>query len=155
MIAGIAAQGGTGLQWGHRFSSVESFSGDKEHPQRAERFNGATDFHRWKGAPPRCAETTGDHGFNGATDFHRWKDAYLTGADLTDALQWGHRFSSVERMRSSIIGHLRRSLQWGHRFSSVERDLRYVSAVLTMGFNGATDFHRWKAQPPGLRLSFL
>jgi len=84
--------------------------------------------------------------FNGATDFHRWKETgcFVRARDKL-SLQWGHRFSSVERIEvgktlldddpSSMgppifiggkntltIRSLRAmTLQWGHRFSSVER----------------------------------
>ena len=85
-------------------------------------------------------------------------------------LQWGHRFSSVEIL--ALLRELYEStkLQWGHRFSSVEissgvpggvgarqasmgppifiggnaATLR-SSGCATSGFNGATDFHRWKS----------
>jgi len=38
-------------------------------------------------------------------------------------------------------------LQWGHRFSSVEMATASVEIHASYdGFNGATDFHRWKLQ---------
>jgi len=36
------------------------------------RFNGATDFYRWKGERATRGATNGTS-FNGATDFYRWK----------------------------------------------------------------------------------
>jgi len=36
------------LQWGHRFSSVEMYSSLRRQCPAPARFNGATDFHRWK-----------------------------------------------------------------------------------------------------------
>jgi len=111
---------GHSLQWGHRFSSVEmqAVSAWMDCPRNASmgppifiggnqlgrlpgvrgdaRFNGATDFHRWK-SPDRSSAPFTTTSFNGATDFHRWKCS-STAASKTAlvALQWGHRFSSVE-----------------------------------------------------------
>ncbi len=68
-------RGNTGLQWGHRFTSVETEGGLVGSPRRGGCFNGATDLHRWKllhlwlsAASAPC--------FNGATDLHRWKQIH-------------------------------------------------------------------------------
>jgi len=42
-----------------------------------------------------------------------WLESYT-------ALQWGHRFSSVEMQALCVRCHAAKTLQWGHRFSSVE-----------------------------------
>ena len=63
--------------------------------------------------------------FNGATDFHRWKWAVYPG---------------------SVHGH--HALQWGHRFSSVEMSNPHLGHTQPQRFNGATDFHRWKYENP-------
>jgi len=83
--------------------------------------------------------------FNGATDLHRWKQNHRY-RDRTGAvtLQWGHRFTSVETAKAlnQLVESSKASmgppiyiggndllfftkgkptkLQWGHRFTSVE-----------------------------------
>ena len=160
------------LQWGHRFSSVEM----------------------------TCAWWTlrTRYRFNGATDFHRWKsDGAGREGHCHTRLQWGHRFSSVEMEASRPRSSPQSPLQWGHRFSSVEipgrsgcqctharasmgppifiggnggpghawgagigasmgppifiggNDMRSGGVVCARPrFNGATDFHRWKWRWP-------
>ena len=108
-------------------------------------FNGATDLYRWK--PPLApAPAPRIDCFNGATDLYRWKQEKILAAKAAlEALQWGHRFISVEtcpyptgnRGHSEasmgppiyIGGNSKNStkngsnitpLQWGHRFISVE-----------------------------------
>ncbi len=39
---------GIGLQWGHRFTSVETKHGEVVFGETRAGFNGATDLHRWK-----------------------------------------------------------------------------------------------------------
>ena len=65
-------------------------------PPQLSRFNGATDFHRWKCANPQRIAARGVK------------------------LQWGHRFSSVEIPCVRLARSSHSALQWGHRFSSVE-----------------------------------
>ncbi len=108
------------LQWGHRFTSVETRDLPTRREQR-QRFNGATDLHRWKPIVRILTRQIGDASmgppiyiggnflialyempqilvsFNGATDLHRWK----------------HRQMGRNALRASR-------------------------------FNGATDLHRWK-----------
>ena len=59
-------------------------------------FNGATDLYRWKpsmSSRPKPRKPS----FNGATDLYRWKPSVARAAiSSVDALQWGHRFISVE-----------------------------------------------------------
>jgi len=108
------------LQWGHRFTSVETKCSGKTRSPIVS-FNGATDLHRWKRVLNRA------------------------GSPHIPALQWGHRFTSVETGTQSMVwkGKLDASmgppiyiggntfiflyiclranaLQWGHRFTSVE-----------------------------------
>ena len=76
--------------------------------------------------------------FNGATDFHRWKSiGTTTWCTRGRALQWGHRFSSVEIARPQLRPVHYHQLQWGHRFSSVEmllyRRLEDGSSRASMG----------------------
>jgi len=91
------------LQWGHRFTSVETPRVRRLTRLLLESFNGATDLHRWKriGLVDGC----GCHsGFNGATDLHRWKPTgSMAFSPITNWLQWGHRFTSVET-NSSVGG---------------------------------------------------
>jgi len=141
MTMAQADTGRVSLQWGHRFSSVESA------------------VCRTRTSSRKC--------FNGATDFHRWKVAWME-ANYTQEqwLQWGHRFSSVEscnlpsaplRDQPASMGppifiggkgaraeqkRIAKALQWGHRFSSVERPNTGWMIDMTTSFNGATDFHR-------------
>ncbi len=76
--------------------------GRREHgPGKETRFNGATDFHRWKD-PMADGVRYERHRFNGATDFHRWKGRrHRQEMRRGFALQWGHRFSSVESSMSA------------------------------------------------------
>ena len=133
------------LQWGHRFTSVETspFANHVIQLKRASMgppiyiggnrtkfestfsevlsFNGATDLHRWK-LPLSSSFIIGISSFNGATDLHRWKRTMQESLSAsTYTLQWGHRFTSVETCFKAGCG-------WAD-FSS---------------FNGATDLHRWK-----------
>ena len=111
------------LQWGHRFTSVETsidiLAPEPECPASMgppiyiggnveglpsevillEGFNGATDLHRWK--PNRIhRESYKGKCFNGATDLHRWKQSRLLVLDVDEeGLQWGHRFTSVETVQ--------------------------------------------------------
>ena len=109
------------LQWGHRFTSVET-SRIPRTVQENRSFNGATDLHRWK--PP----------FN----------VLMTAQGCP--LQWGHRFTSVETVGIQILLMHIMMLQWGHRFTSVETFCGWRHCVERHGFNGATDLHRWKLQ---------
>ena len=90
-------------------------------------------------------------------------------ASFTFSLQWGHRLSAVETIRSStnwapaprpfngatafrqwklgnrVPGALDRlPLQWGHRLSAVETLIRSLSVAAFQAFNGATAFRQWK-----------
>ena len=130
--------------WGHRFSSVEI----RAHAPSTLRnppasmgppiFIGGNERHEnrnhWRrrasmGPPifiggnsvPAPRSRTSPTSFNGATDFHRWKSVSCSSTLSTScALQWGHRFSSVEIGPAPL----------------------YMKKYF--GFNGATDFHRWK-----------
>jgi len=111
-------------------------------------FNGATDFHRWKadalaGLPSRQA------GFNGATDFHRWKDGsmWTTVAGLFTASMGPPIFIGGKAEDCEVV-QVFSALQWGHRFSSVERQEKTEQPPRQSRFNGATDFHRWKDVAP-------
>ena len=158
------------LQWGHRFSSVEMAAphGQIGIVRRASMgppiFIGGNDS-------TVSDANRGGACFNGATDFHRWKLARRTiSSNASMTLQWGHRFSSVEIIETVNDINCFLTLQWGHRFSSVEmlypaarmsvcsllqwgHRFSSVEICLTMcrirrrshGFNGATDFHRWKS----------
>ena len=132
------------LQWGHRFSSVEI-----PRPRRFPRsprpasmgppifiggnLRGFRPFRRSRSASmgppifiggndsgsPRTSCITAS--FNGATDFHRWKSApTMEERAMSNQLQWGHRFSSVEISHDDAHDAKPLRLQWGHRFSSVE-----------------------------------
>ncbi len=71
-------------------------------------------------------------GFNGATDLHRWKHAVnVQAVPAQRALQWGHRFTSVETKEK-------------------EKDHETSSG----GFNGATDLHRWKQYVDLIQLKY-
>ena len=74
------------LQWGHRFTSVETRSQNLE-CFGEKSFNGATDLHRWKRETsfPTCGLI---RGFNGATDLHRWKLAF-------NSISLPHRMASM------------------------------------------------------------
>ena len=166
---GASSTFGLYLQWGHRFSSVERrhpnawrhdvnlssmgppiFIGGKDalRTQRRGRqtlFNGATDFHRWKGGVAYTI-TPQPRLFNGATDFHRWKGSTAAFAASNSRFFNGatdfHRWKEESDTLTSKIAKL---LQWGHRFSSVESgDVPAISGPCAEFFNGATDFHRWK-----------
>jgi len=109
------------LQWGHRFSSVESLNRSQTRP-RTGSFNGATDFHRWKVWRTARYVDRVVRSFNGATDFHRWKvrDAHhnVVCGDLFNGATDFHRWKGATAMYTCVpCSHL---------------------------FNGATDFHRWK-----------
>jgi len=84
------------LQWGHRFTSVETRVLPDGRGVTARRFNGATDLHRWK-----------------RPLLQKYKD-------LLVPLQWGHRFTSVETKAIQEAATRQELLQWGHRFTSVE-----------------------------------
>jgi len=154
------------LQWGHRFSSVESASTPAS-VLLYGRFNGATDFHRWKETYARVQ--TEDRGASmGPPIFIGGKRVQGGALVQYSRLQWGHRFSSVERRATRAPSSVARSLQWGHRFSSVEslvvfavdaqerrasmgppifiggKHQHRMRSNAGKGFNGATDFHRWK-----------
>jgi len=135
------------LQWGHRFSSVEIRVGEAGVARTTAAsmgppifIGGNATWHNAKLIASIC--------FNGATDFHRWKSSSSSCAPITIAvLQWGHRFSSVEMHAGGGSGDVPTPLQWGHRFSSVEivHECNHAN-VGPLGFNGATDFHRWKLE---------
>ncbi len=133
------------LQWGHRFTSVETIWERADGASVRTGFNGATDLHRWKrgrgwagiagiwklqwGHRFTSVETEYgggfglwlDMGFNGATDLHRWKPTVCGPWSLNQStLQWGHRFTSVETKKTYDYCHTVFKLQWGHRFTSVE-----------------------------------
>ncbi len=62
-----------GLQWGHRFTSVETIVLGFAVERLVLCFNGATDLHRWKRNFRRSCPSGRATCFNGATDLHRWK----------------------------------------------------------------------------------
>ena len=85
------------LQWGHRFSSVERPNIPKTNTARTCASMGPPIFIGGKRPAASCARATSSL-FNGATDFHRWKGLRSAKrCSMTIPLQWGHRFSSVER----------------------------------------------------------
>ncbi len=61
------------LQWGHRFTSVETKHTYVVWDDDVKRFNGATDLHRWKRPSRWFPAIRPQPRFNGATDLHRWK----------------------------------------------------------------------------------
>ncbi len=111
------------LQWGHRFTSVETLGSQ---------------------IPLLCLSS----GFNGATDLHRWK---RSGAVITPQhifwLQWGHRFTSVETNKHSVIVSPRGWASMGPPiYIGGNQSLCKSCHSTKTRFNGATDLHRWK--PP-------
>ncbi|VTS07784.1 unnamed protein product [Tuwongella immobilis] len=111
------------LQFGHRFLSVEiTYAVDKGYKAFAG-FNSATDFCLWKWGNPAKRSLPPSDGFNSATDFCLWKSLERDTLELkaTAALQFGHRFLSVEISAICRIPRIMLSmLQFGHRFLSVE-----------------------------------
>ncbi len=85
-------------------------------------------------------------GFNGATDFHRWKsDLVVLYDDSATALQWGHRFSSVEIARTLTYAQTPHdSFNGATDFHRWKSPVPNSKTPLHLRFNGATDFHRWK-----------
>ncbi len=110
------------LQWGHRFTSVET-----------SRFSDESGTFSLASMGPPI--------YIGGNLPQRSTTAYYL-----PELQWGHRFTSVETIAPSSHQLWRDALQWGHRFTSVETGSDNVFKWQTWGFNGATDLHRWK--PP-------
>jgi len=109
------------LQWGHRFTSVET--------------EGVAEI--WK--KPSVA-SMGPPIYIGGNGTRRG-----AGRCWRTRLQWGHRFTSVETYIMGGAVKKTPSLQWGHRFTSVETWNRPFNSVFgVFGFNGATDLHRWK-----------
>ncbi len=85
------------LQWGHRFTSVETEHPDDDQPLLDEASMGPPIY--IGGNRPR---------------FRRPRPRRRR-------LQWGHRFTSVETWKpSAVLAPRTRALQWGHRFTSVE-----------------------------------
>ncbi len=107
------------LQWGHRFSSVE--------------------------IPTARRPDAGLHIASMGPPIFIGGNVYLpSSVSSAVRLQWGHRFSSVEMSDMTDCTQDLIELQWGHRFSSVEIGISGCFASMYTGFNGATDFHRWK-----------
>jgi len=113
-----------GLQWGHRFTSVETHS---KVPATDPEKGASMGPPIYIGGNKETYLLQIRHGmsFNGATDLHRWKQGY-SGGPVLDAsgLQWGHRFTSVETVMSDFVPNTFTALQWGHRFTSVETIIR-------------------------------
>ena len=112
------------LQWGHRFTSVETphYSGGD---LASGSFNGATDLHRWK------------------LPGGRYKNPPMAG------LQWGHRFTSVETPTYPPWSHPKQPASMGPPiYIGGNRKRNRVRKRCEQGFNGATDLHRWKRPAP-------
>ncbi len=92
------------LQWGHRFTSVETLTmAHEESPEKRLQWG-----HRFTSVETVNWGTTKFFpiSFNGATDLHRWKRSNARGNQRPDCeLQWGHRFTSVETQCSASAGH--------------------------------------------------
>ena len=118
-------------------------SGRRRH---SSRFNGATAFRRWKGAPGRVSAALAAGRFNGATAFRRWKvDGLVSGAIEEFLLQWGHRLSAMES--STLPGgylQLRHASMGPPPFGDGKSSPAWWPAPSQSGFNGATAFRRWK-----------
>ncbi len=133
------------LQWGHRFTSVETDDFLKIDVSYFKGFNGATDLHRWKpveGIKPSIeiqllqwghrftSVETGDNpirpsearsSFNGATDLHRWKLInHLPIIKNPVSFNGATDLHRWKRRHTKTWNRKRSKLQWGHRFTSVE-----------------------------------
>ena len=111
---------GKKLQWGHRFTSVETVIKSISYCkiiwlQWGHRFTSVETI-LFSHINPESL-----YSFNGATDLHRWKPTQVVPGDINMLL-----------------------LQWGHRFTSVETWRPVPESGRGQGFNGATDLHRWK-----------
>ncbi len=95
-----------GLQWGHRFTSVET---------QTKRPRKGTAECASMGPPIYIGGNTG-----GRTQHNR-----------QGGLQWGHRFTSVETYKPMSYKCAGEMLQWGHRFTSVET--QNYNIVFTIG----------------------
>ena len=102
-----------GLQWGHRFTSVET-----------RRFP----------VPPAAMQNAsmGPPIYIGGN-----MSAFLPAYRVLIQLQWGHRFTSVETADVIVPVPLPKTLQWGHRFTSVETNtLLYRADIVQVASMG-------------------
>ncbi len=134
-----------GLQWGHRFISVETVIWRISTPGFWRCFNGATDLYRWKRVGPVLTKLA------------------------SNLLQWGHRFISVETGAGVDVPEQRRGASMGppiyiggnrllHRppprgliasmgppiYIGGNRKKFWRPRRRSKRFNGATDLYRWK-----------
>jgi len=134
------------LQWGHRFTSVETipssvFSKDKKMPlQWGHRFTSVETSTPTKKPNPH-------RGFNGATDLHRWKQEHdRPNPQQREALaSMGPPIYIGGNLCSKICIESNRKASMGPPIyiggNKPEAGSERLSVV---GFNGATDLHRWK-----------
>ena len=111
---------GAWLQWGHRFSAMET----------CREYAGEHLLLDASMGPPLFSD--GDrrnhalvvlqsNRFNGATAFQRWRPGAVGDTPYADSeLQWGHRFSAMETLWEEGDETTLWLLQWGHRFSAME-----------------------------------
>ena len=136
-----------------------------------KRFNGATDFHRWKcrefqvQSPHGTIASMGPPIFIGGNVqnsdnirrvevasmgppiFIGGNETYQGAVNTQYTASMGPPiFIGGNHWREFLSYAKRMRLQWGHRFSSVEiRSTRTIRTTRAHRFNGATDFHRWKS----------
>ena len=110
----------TGLQWGHRFISVETVSdGDEQENieplQWGHRFISVETPARAARLDARLPASMGPPIYIGGN-----MNNSLFSCTARVMLQWGHRFISVETTDCLMHKVATPWLQWGHRFISVE-----------------------------------
>ncbi len=121
-----------------------NWRGDVLLRERRRGFNGATDFHRWKlhGVVFAIKYTIG---FNGATDFHRWKYEYLDPAVVALLASMGPPiFIGGNYAYRKIYPGASKASMGPPIFIGGNPSTRQTHPEMPRGFNGATDFHRWK-----------
>ncbi len=145
VAGGAVSRRGGGLQWGHRFTSVETNPSGREGKMRRRSFNGATDLHRWKRSRSTAEWVSNLLASMGPPIYIGGNHCWLTLKPATSWLQWGHRFTSVETESKFCSFHVHRYASMGppiyiggNRADEVEKYGRMDR------FNGATDLHRWK-----------
>jgi len=133
------------LQWGHRFTSVETLENAVRLPSQTFRLQWGHRFTSVETTWITIQKIT-TYGFNGATDLHRWKqcsviisDGTVVEASMGPPIYIGGNSKKIQNAITPKAASMGPPIYIGGNIWRWHPRLARCAR-----FNGATDLHRWK-----------